>query len=250
LELARELLARALEEKETEFELSTAPERRPGARRRLRADLERYLEHSAASAADRPGQAGSAVEPTHLELEFGFAANGQGSAGEDGEPGQPEDAQLELGQLPAFDLGGGVMLRGRIDRVDVSPDGEAVVYDYKGRIVWPAARWIAERDLQVPLYMRAVESLLGVRAVGGFYQPLSGSDLRARGVLEAGAAVQLECVGDDAREAIEVRALLDEAVAAAREAAAQAARGELEPRPRTCAFKGGCQYPAICRCQP
>jgi hypothetical protein len=35
----------------------------------------------------------------------------------------------------------------------------------------------------------------------------------------------------------------------AREAAAQAARGELEPRPRTCAFKGGCLYPAICRCE-
>jgi len=39
-------------------------------------------------------------------------------------------------------------------------------------------------------------------------------------------------------------------LAAAREAAAQAARGELEPRPPTCAFKGGCRYPAICRWQP
>jgi hypothetical protein len=57
-------------------------------------------------------------------------------------------------------------------------------------------------------------------------------------------------VGDDAREPAEVAAVLDQVLAAAREAAAQAARGELEPRPRTCAYKGGCQYPAICRWQP
>jgi len=139
------------------------------------------------------------------------------------------------------------MLRGRIDRVDVSPAGEAVIYDYKGGNVSPAARWLGERDLQVALYMRAVEPLLGVRAVGGFYQPLSGSDLRARGLLATGTGVQLDCVGDDAREPDEVQALLDEVVAAAREAAAQAGRGELEPRPHTCAFKGGCKYPAICR---
>ena len=54
-----------------------------------------------------------ALEPSHLELGFGFA--------EEADDG-----------LPAFDLGGGVMLRGRIDRVDVGGSGEAVVYDYKG----------------------------------------------------------------------------------------------------------------------
>jgi ATP-dependent helicase/DNAse subunit B len=237
LALARELLARALEENEPAFTLSAAPERRPGSRRRLRADLERYLEHAATTAAEEPSGR-DALEPTYLELEFGFHPPDERAA--DG---------AEPGQLPAVDLGGGVMLRGRIDRVDVSPGGEALIYDYKGRNVWPAARWIGERDLQVALYMRAVESLLGVRVVGGFYQPLSGADLRARGVLEAGTSVQLDSVGDDEREPGEVHALLDEAVAAAREAAAQAGRGELQPRPRTCAFKGGCKYPAICRCE-
>jgi len=233
---ARELLARALQEHEPEFELSSAPERRPGARRRLHADLERYLEHAAACAGE---QGGSVLEPAHLELEFGFAYEGD----EGGDEGAREC-------LPPVDIGDGVMLRGRIDRVDVDRSGQAVIYDYKGRHVWPAAKWIAERDLQVALYMRAAERLLGVRAVGGFYQPLSGSDLRARGVLDAGAHVTLPCVGDDARDAREMQALLDDVLAAAREAAAQAARGELEPRPPTCAFKGGCRYPAICRWQP
>ncbi len=237
LGLARELLGRALEENEPAFTLSAAPERRPGLRRRLRADLERYLEHAAAAADGADGR--SALEPAYLELEFGLPARDEGAPA--GAVPQP---------LPAVDLGGGVMLRGRVDRVDVSPEGEAVIYDYKGRSAWPAAKWIGERDLQVALYMRALGPLLGVRVVGGFYQPLSGADLRARGVLEAGTSVQLDCVGDDAREPGEVQALLEEAVAAAREAAARAGRGELRPCPRTCAFKGGCKYPAICRWEP
>jgi ATP-dependent helicase/DNAse subunit B len=236
LKLARELLGRALAEGEAQFPLSAAPERRPGLRRRLHADLERYLEHAAACAEPATERV---FEPTHLELEFGFAPREEEEDGAGGE---------ERG-LPAFDLGGGVMLRGRVDRVDVSADGAALVYDYKGRSAHGAAKWIAERELQVALYMRALEALLGVRVVGGFYQPLSGGDLRARGVLELGAGAPGECVGDDARAPAEVRALVDEALATAREAAAEAARGELEPRPRTCAFKGGCSYPAICRCE-
>ena len=222
LELARELLDRALEDNEDDFPLSAMPERRPGVRRRLKADLERYLRYAA--------ELDSPLEPRHLELGFGFA--------EDGAEG-----------LPALDLGAGVMLRGRIDRVDVGEGGEAVVYDYKGRSVPPAAKWIAERNLQVALYMRAAEDLLGLRAVGGFYQPLSGGDLRARGVLDSDGGVDVACVGADGRERAQVRTLLDEAAALAREAAAQAGRGELLARPDTCAFRGGCSYPTICRCE-
>ena len=40
------------------------------------------------------------------------------------------------------------MLRGRIDRVDVSADGRmAVVHDYKGRRTSPAAKWLAGGEL-------------------------------------------------------------------------------------------------------
>ena len=44
------------------------------------------------------------------------------------------------------------------------------------------ARWSADRQLQVALYMLAVRELLGLEPVAGFYQPLGGDDLRARGV--------------------------------------------------------------------
>ena len=64
LGLAKELLLQALGGREAEFPLSAAPERRPGLRRRLEADLERYLEHAA--------EHESPLEPTYLELGFGF----------------------------------------------------------------------------------------------------------------------------------------------------------------------------------
>ncbi len=231
--LARELMERALERHEADYPLSVAPERRPGVRRRLEADLTRYLEY-AAECSERDDERGDRApfEPTHLELAFGFR-------GEDGE----EDG------LPAFELAGGMRLRGRIDRVDVGAGGRAVVYDYKsGRAPLPS-QWVAGGDLQIGLYARAVEQLLGLRAVGGFYQPLSGRDLRPRGVIEADSAPEIECVKGDRREPEEVAELLDEVIDAALAAAAEAGAGVLEPRPRTCAFRGGCLHPTICRCE-
>jgi ATP-dependent helicase/DNAse subunit B len=249
LELARELLHEALEEHARDFPLSVAPERRLAARRRLEADLERYLEHaagtaaetstqipaeaSAPSAAEAPVQS-APLEPLHLELGFGF----------------PEDPE----PLPPLDLGGGLRLRGRIDRVDVGVGGDgigrAVVYDYKGALAPPADRWVGERSLQIALYMRAVQELLQMPVAGGFYQPLAGRDLRARGLLAADGEVQLQCVRGDAREPGEVRDIAAELLALAREAACEADAGALEGRPGTCAFAGGCMYPSICRCEP
>ena len=227
LAAAREQLERAFAENEPRFPLSVEPERAPGALRRLRSDLERYLTHAA--------ETESPLEPSALELGFGFAA---------------ADERGQASTLPAFELGGGVRMRGRIDRVDVGEDGEAVVYDYKARSAPPAAKWIGEGKLQVALYMRAVEQLLGVSAAGGFYQPLSGPDLRARGLLDGDSGVELDCVRGDVREHADVRSLLEEALDAAREAAAQAGAGALQPRPRSCAYQGGCMYPTICRCEP
>jgi ATP-dependent helicase/DNAse subunit B len=239
LGLAKELLRQALGGREAEFPLSAAPERRPGLRRRLQADLERYLEH----AAERE----SPLEPKYLELGFGF-----GEQERDADPGPSADSTPPVlssqAELPALDLGDGLRLRGRIDRVDIAAGGgQGVVYDYKGRLAPPAAKWTEQGNVQVALYMRAVEELLGLEAAGGFYQPLSGSDLRARGVLDSESGVEIECVRGEVREHAEVRELLAHALATARAAAAQAGRGELEPRPRTCAYRGGCMYPTICR---
>jgi ATP-dependent helicase/DNAse subunit B len=226
LTLARELLDASLQARESEHPLSVAPERRAAVRRRLQADLERYLTQAA--------EADSPLEPTELELGFGFDGS---------------DDRGEATALPALELGGGFKLRGRIDRIDVGSRGEAVVYDYKGKDAPASARWIKDGKLQVALYMRAAEQLLGLDVIGGLYQPLSGSDMRARGVLDGEAGVELDCVSTDVRESVELTELLTDALAKAREVAEQTASGALQARPQTCAWRGGCQYPTICRCE-
>jgi ATP-dependent helicase/DNAse subunit B len=226
LELARELLGASLELREAERALSVSPERRLAGRRRLRAELERYLEHAAA--------AEDLLEVEHLELGFGFSG---------------EDDRGEASELGPLDLGDGLLLRGRIDRVDRGPSGEAVVIDYKASKAPAQARWLRDGRLQVALYMRAVEQLLEAPVVAGLYQPLSGRDLRARGAVDGDSGVQLDAVATDVVAPDELRALIDDAVEMARRAVAQAGRGELESRPHSCSGGYGCAYPTICRCE-
>src|SRR3984885_7231214 len=64
LPLARELLGASLQARESEHPLSVAPERRAAVRRRLQADLERYLTQAA--------EADSPPEATALELRLGL----------------------------------------------------------------------------------------------------------------------------------------------------------------------------------
>jgi ATP-dependent helicase/DNAse subunit B len=226
LPVARRLLTAALARAQAGQPLSVAPVRRAAIARRLQLDLERFLEHSAGC--------GGSLEPAELELGFGF---------------DPGDERGEGSTLPAFDLGGGVMLRGRIDRVDVAPSGAAVVVDYKSSSASPAARWMTDRTIQVALYMLAVEGLLGRPVAGGLYQPLSGRDLRARGALDGDAGVEAACMDEDVLEADQVRGLLADAAEAARAVAREAARGALQARPATCSRGGRCSYPTICRCE-
>jgi RecB family exonuclease len=201
---------------------------REGVLRAMEADLRRYLEHEAAT--------GSQWRPEGLELRFGFDADDAG------------------GSLPPLQLGEGadrVLVRGLIDRVDVDDDGQAIVRDYKSgarQQGWAAASWTSERQLQVALYMLVVRDLLGVTPVAGFYQPLRGDDLRARGVFVKGTAVGTGVVGTDARDSEGLDELLAGAAERAVALAASLRAGELNPCPQTCT-RDGCAYPAICRSQ-
>jgi ATP-dependent helicase/DNAse subunit B len=227
LELARELLRAALAEAEARHPLSVIPERALVARRALGADLERYLEH----AAELEGP----LAPRYFELAFGPF--------EEGEPNESPSA------LPPLDLGGGLRLRGRIDRIDVGDGGEAVVVDYKGGEAPRGQRWLKDGKVQVALYMQAAEQLLGLNVVGGLYQPLRGEKIQARGAILAGHESAAECARTDRYEPEALEELLASAREAAREAAGQAGRGELEARPASCAWRGGCMFPTICRCE-
>ena len=196
---------------------------RAGWARSVAADLRRYLAYEARDGVTWP--------PAGLELRFGFEAD-------------PES-------LPALEIGEDVRLRGIIDRVDVDPaDGRrAIVRDYKSGSARPehqGARWAGDRRLQVALYMLAVRELLGLEPVGGFYQPLGGGDLRARGVFLAGGAPGERLVANDARDPEQLDELLDEARGRALALAGRLRAGSLEPCPATCS-RDGCSFPGICR---
>ncbi|MHB8693680.1 MAG: PD-(D/E)XK nuclease family protein [Solirubrobacteraceae bacterium] len=206
---------------------------RPRALRRamraaIAADLRRYLRHEAAG--------GDRWRARGLELRFGF-----------------EDDPQSLPPLRLGDGEGEVVLRGVIDRVDVDETDPAhplaVVRDYKSaatRIEHQAGRWRSERRLQVALYMIAVRELLGLEPVAGFYQPLRGRELRARGVYREDLELGPYVFAADGRDPEG----LDELLAGAAEDAVAIARrlrtGVLEPCPQTCS-SDGCLFPGICR---
>jgi ATP-dependent helicase/DNAse subunit B len=202
---------------------------RPGAVRAairdgIVADLRRYLR---AEASD-----GCNWTPQALELQFGLAT---------GEHDQPA-VELSDGERR-------VQLRGTIDRVDVEPGGRrAIVRDYKSGANRPsrtAARWLADHELQVGLYMIAVRRLLKLDPVAGFYHPLTGRDLRPRGAHLSELAVGAHAFSTDGLGVAELDELLGGVEREAVALAAALRRGELTPCPARCS-RDGCRHPAIC----
>ena len=230
LDQARAILDRVLPELEADPAVRLGVGRpdvvRAGALRAIEADLRRYLEHEARNSGP--------WRPLNLELRFGF---------DDREDSLPA---LELGEA-----GERVRIRGAIDRVDVDGTGRAIIRDYKSgspRPGYSAARWVADHQLQVALYLIVVRELTGLEPAAGFYQPLRGDDLRPRGMFLTGADIGLAAVNRDAREPEAFAAALDEAAGLAVELAAALRSGGLTPCPRTCT-RDGCAFPGICRSQ-
>ena len=86
----------------------------------------------------------------------------------------------------SFELEPGVVVSGKIDRVDGAPMGaHGIVIDYKSGAASSASE-IRERDLlQLPLYMLVLRRQLGLEPLGGIYVPVGGGR-RPRGMLRAG----------------------------------------------------------------
>jgi hypothetical protein len=83
--------------------------------------------------------------------------------------------------------------------------------------------------------------------VAGLYQPLAGSDRRARGLVLEDAAERVGgSVANDVKHAEEFAAALDAAEATAAALADRLTAGELRPCPATCSPRG-CAYPGVCR---
>jgi RecB family exonuclease len=181
----------------------------------LGADLERYLRHEAAN--------GAGLEPRWLEWSFG----GEGD----------EAGPLEL-------PGAGLAVAGRVDRIDTRGDGTALIRDYKGKTVYPGARWAEDHRLQVALYAVAVREKLGLEPAGALYQPLGAPDARPRGLVRDDMPGRY--VNGDVVDAQALDAALDDALAAAASAATDLRAGRIRPCPASCS-PAGCAHPGICR---
>jgi ATP-dependent helicase/DNAse subunit B len=87
-----------------------------------------------------------------------------------------------------LDLGDGLRLSGKIDRIDQDPFGaRGIVQDYKsGRTAHSAVEIEREVKLQIPLYMLVLRDLVGIEPLGGVYRALSGKRPQ-RGMFRASA---------------------------------------------------------------
>lgn len=140
-------------------------EMEPMRRRELAESLWRDLEALVRDEASRA----SGLIPRRFEVSFGSERSAQ---------------ELQRG----LELGEGLTLSGKIDRIDVDPfSARGIVQDYKAGRNAPSAREIErELRLQIPLYMLVLRDLVGIEPLGGVYRPLAG-DRRPRGLLRAEA---------------------------------------------------------------
>jgi RecB family exonuclease len=190
---------------------------------RLRAQIARFLEEEAELETElRP-------RPELLEASFGF-----------------EDEDCPEG----LDLGGAT-LHGRIDRVDVAPDGAAVVRDYKTSAKVPGRKaWEDQGKLQLQLYVLAARERLDLDPIGGLYHALGDRDKRKpRGMVvkDDPRLEGLPMVSTDGCEPDEFEAELERARAQAAQKAAAMRAGDIDRDPRGGVCPTYCTFQPICR---
>jgi ATP-dependent helicase/DNAse subunit B len=115
--------------------------------------FERFLVHEME-------ESDSPLVPSRFEYSFGM-----GTTASDDPASSPEPVELTSpdGERKAF-------IRGRIDRIDLTPDGNFLIYDYKSGSQHPKTKDIeAGTALQLPLYLLAFEKITGNHGIGGGY---------------------------------------------------------------------------------
>ncbi|MEM4266787.1 MAG: PD-(D/E)XK nuclease family protein, partial [Candidatus Nanoarchaeia archaeon] len=76
-----------------------------------------------------------------------------------------------------------ILIRGKIDRIDVTPDGKfALVIDYKTGKRFKASSLENGTCLQLPLYLLAAKNLLGLEPLGGHLYSFCHAKLYVVGV--------------------------------------------------------------------
>ncbi|HWW67530.1 MAG TPA: PD-(D/E)XK nuclease family protein [Solirubrobacterales bacterium] len=166
--------------------------------------------------------------------------------------------ERENSDRPVLELDGWG-LHGAIDRVDRSPDGRALVLDYKlSGAVTPREKFEEKAKLQLQLYLIAVAEHWGALPVGGLYHPLRGTSVRRpRGMVLEEAADDLAAYrlyDNDLADRDELDELLAEARSRAGAIVARMRTGDIrrDPGPRE-GLRGHdvcptyCDFAPICR---
>ena len=194
--------------------------------------LERFLRHETELAV-------SGLLPQAFEVSFGLPVS----------PGEVDPVSIP--DAVAVPLGDEILrLRGRVDRVDVLPDGRFAITDYKTGTSHPALKDIlAGRALQLPLYIRAVETLTGMQGVAGTYYTLRRGEVRNRPVFWDKAMKDcFVCFPGSRQSGVEdVRALVENALGWVEEYLAGIRSGRFPPRSDAGPCPRYCDFATICR---
>jgi RecB family exonuclease len=164
-----------------------------------------------------------------------------------------EDRQVQLGWRTEaekefeFALSPGLKVRGRIDRLEIGPRGEALVIDYK----YSAGNAVMQRveqsesgnSVQGGLYLLAAEREWGLDGVGMLYCGLK------KGVNWDGWHVEMEGLGriGEVRTREALRELIEDAERLARETQVGILSGRVEVKPADTDKCRWCDYRDVCR---
>ncbi len=139
-----------------------------------------------------------------------------------------------------------VLLRGKVDRIDVTPDGEfALVIDYKTGKPFYLKALENGTALQLPLYLIAVGEKLGLKPLGAHLYSLT--DAASKGIHHR---EHLELAGISTQKrnrltAEEFNAVIDRSVAFVERFTSEIEASKIPVRPRDCVVY--CPYAALCR---
>jgi RecB family exonuclease len=140
-------------------------------------------------------------------------------------------------------LNDNVRVRGKIDRLDVAPDGRAWVVDYKYSAAQRTRQRLSDENLlQAPLYFMAAEKFFGAKPAGMFFVALKGGVNYAGWSLEPVGALRHEPIPEGWAETAAERAL--RAVEEIRAGRVVAAPGD-DARCDYCDFRDICRKDSV-----
>jgi len=201
-------------------------------------------------------QTGGRMRPHWLELGFGMGP-------EEKDRCHPDSTREYLvlrragapsGRVRATAEEDRIQIRGRMDRVDRSDDGRYIAYDYKSGSGASVEEMEEGTDLQIPLYILALERLFlrpGEEVVGGGYYSIR-TGKRTHGLYRQEAAA-LTAIGERARAlrpTPEWRELLARAEQFAWHYVEGMRRGDFRIAPKSTRICGRCEFRAVCRFDP